>query len=164
MFPFPSQIAITLYYTPDTGVFVNRIHQKILAEFEKTRREKIESFGSYEAWNIAILGQYGLTADELMNLSIISSYGTVLPTFIFGEKGDKISDEEALDYLSNSVQFMYSVYYFQTGEDVEEQESTDDESSKDEEFKTVEEYNKYYEIGKKIINCWIVCRDVHAFE
>lgn len=106
--------------------------KEIVSQFESLENESIKNYGSYEAWNIATLGQYGITAEELMNLSYISSYGTVLPQHIFGENGDKIDDETALNALQDSIQFMYSVYYFNDDLEVEESEievSNEDDSS-----------------------------------
>ncbi|MBE6649369.1 MAG: hypothetical protein E7614_07630 [Ruminococcaceae bacterium] len=129
-----------------------------LGEEEKAQ---ISKYGSFEAWDIATIGQYGITAEEFVDIRIVSSYGTVLPKFIFGEKGEKISDEDTLNALSDSVQFMYSVYYFQkdteieeptedsssnesteTSEETEKKESESNEES--EETPTIEEYNKHY--------------------
>lgn len=115
--------------------------ESLTSQFEALKQQNIDKYGSHEAWTIATIGQYGITADELMKLSTVSSYGTVLPQFIFGSKGEKISDEKALSALSNSVQFMYSVYFFQdeevsedlnnSSEEKNDESDTDDTSSTD---------------------------------
>ncbi len=149
----------------------------IISQFEEIKKSSISKYGSYDSWNIATIGQYGITADELMSLSYVSSYGTVLPKFIFGEKGEKISDDDALKSLSKNVQFMYSVYYFHdeipedeqenisettsdgdavnnvektTAETDNENENNSEENNTSEEEPTIEDYNKHYkELMKK---------------
>ncbi len=101
--------------------------KEITEQFDTLKSQNISKYGSYEAWNVATIGQYGITADELTNLSYVSVYGTVLPQFIFGEKGEKISDEKSIEALSESVQFKYSVYYYK--KDVEE--DTDNSNNSD---------------------------------
>ena len=50
---------------------------------------------SYAKKTLLTIGDKKITAEEFVDIRIVSSYGTVLPEFIFGEKGEKISDEDS---------------------------------------------------------------------
>jgi hypothetical protein len=124
------------------------IPTEVKKELDSYIENQIKEYGSREAWNVATIAQYGLTADEIINYTLVSLYGSFLPTHIFGQKGEKISDEKSLESLKSSVQFRYSIYYYLTEDDLKnneenssEENSSDDTSSTDSETNNASEEN-----------------------
>ncbi len=120
---------------------------EVISEFETLKNDSISTYGSYAAWDIATICNYGITAEELMDFSIVSSYGLVLPEYIFD-----FTEDEVVDKLSDSVQFKYYVYEFgdeqqvtSENDDEGSSESTSGESS-DEYYKELM-YSKYKEVS-----------------